>query len=532
MTSTAMKVARRVKRRKRRADGGAAFGTGSPAEEAEKPSGLANLFGGAYNVLGNLSKRAIENSQTSLDTGNYNPAPTMEAALLPMGTGAVAGVPMKAGEAVLGAGPIRAYHGSPHDFDRFDLSKIGTGEGAQAYGHGLYFAEKEGTARSYRDALAPQIAGETLGWRTHEFSPQARQAINASSGDIDAAIEAAQRGASRGERGAAFYGPVAQELEQIKAIGRQKPGGHMYEVNINADPAHFLDWDKVLSEQHPNVQAVATKLAGPRMNDLLEAQKSYGITKPHQTLTGQELVDGLAQLKGDTLGNLAMDHSLASNRLREAGIPGIKYLDQGSRAAGDGSRNFVVFNDKIIDILRKYGVGSVAALPPAVQAMIAEKSAITEPERNRGGSVGPAMQIARRIKRAKGGAVHVGPIIGHTGGRADKVPMHVPDGAYVFTADHVSGLGEGNTLAGQKKLDAMFPKSASAHKEKHSVIKRASGGKVPIYAADGEYVVHPQDIIDRYGDIDYGHKALDAWQTHERKQLIKTLGKLDPPAKD
>ena len=36
---------------------------------------------------------------------------------------------------------IRAYHSSPHDFDKFDLSKIGTGEGAQVYGHGLYFAE-------------------------------------------------------------------------------------------------------------------------------------------------------------------------------------------------------------------------------------------------------------------------------------------------------------------------------------------------------------------------------------------------------
>ena len=36
---------------------------------------------------------------------------------------------------------IRAYHGSPYDFEKFDISKIGTGEGAQAYGHGLYFAE-------------------------------------------------------------------------------------------------------------------------------------------------------------------------------------------------------------------------------------------------------------------------------------------------------------------------------------------------------------------------------------------------------
>ena len=46
------------------------------------------------------------------------------------------------------------YHGSPHDFDRFDLKKIGTGEGAQAYGHGLYFAENEGVARGYRERLA------------------------------------------------------------------------------------------------------------------------------------------------------------------------------------------------------------------------------------------------------------------------------------------------------------------------------------------------------------------------------------------
>ena len=45
---------------------------------------------------------------------------------------------------------IRAYHGSPHDFDEFSTDKIGTGEGAQAYGRGLYFAEREGTAQSYK----------------------------------------------------------------------------------------------------------------------------------------------------------------------------------------------------------------------------------------------------------------------------------------------------------------------------------------------------------------------------------------------
>src|SRR6185437_4229507 len=47
---------------------------------------------------------------------------------------------------------IKAYHGSPHDFDAFDLSKIGTGEGAQAYGHGIYMAENPSVAESYRTA--------------------------------------------------------------------------------------------------------------------------------------------------------------------------------------------------------------------------------------------------------------------------------------------------------------------------------------------------------------------------------------------
>jgi hypothetical protein len=51
-----------------------------------------------------------------------------------------------------GAG-ITAFHGSPHNFSKFDMSKIGTGEGAQAYGHGLYFAENPGVAKDYQKKL-------------------------------------------------------------------------------------------------------------------------------------------------------------------------------------------------------------------------------------------------------------------------------------------------------------------------------------------------------------------------------------------
>jgi hypothetical protein len=46
-----------------------------------------------------------------------------------------------------------AWHGSPHDFVEFKLDKIGTGEGAQAYGQGLYFAQNPEVAKSYRETL-------------------------------------------------------------------------------------------------------------------------------------------------------------------------------------------------------------------------------------------------------------------------------------------------------------------------------------------------------------------------------------------
>ena len=46
---------------------------------------------------------------------------------------------------------FKAYHGTPYRFDEFDLEKIGTGEGAQAYGWGLYFATKKEVAEWYRE---------------------------------------------------------------------------------------------------------------------------------------------------------------------------------------------------------------------------------------------------------------------------------------------------------------------------------------------------------------------------------------------
>src|SRR6185369_5582589 len=75
-------------------------------------------------------------------------APQIANGLVKMGENALAPATMNPQRGAI------VYHGSPHSFDAFDMSKIGTGEGAQAYGHGLYFAESPGVAKEYQSRLA------------------------------------------------------------------------------------------------------------------------------------------------------------------------------------------------------------------------------------------------------------------------------------------------------------------------------------------------------------------------------------------
>lgn len=248
---------------------------------------------------------------------------------------------------------IRAYHGSPHDFDRFDLSKIGTGEGAQAFGHGLYFAESKGTADFYRQKLSSD-GGDRISRSSPTY--MADTANEVGKGDQAAALAWLQ---SEIRKLGSATTPVTAErrnaaLEAVKLIeeGRKPmpPNGRMYEVNIKADPNDFLDWDKPLSQQPPKVMD-AFKAVG--RGDLLDEVNPYTARDALEKLGTRRLKDGQPSYE-------MMNE--ASAALREAGIPGIKYLDQGSRTAGGGSRNYVVFDDALVEILRKYGLAGLGVL--------------------------------------------------------------------------------------------------------------------------------------------------------------------------
>ena len=142
----------------------------------------------------------------------------------------------------------------------------------------------------------------------------------------------------------------------------RKPGS-LYQVRINANPDDFLDWDKPLSEQSERVR----KALSAKMKETGDANVGkWDAPAFYNYLAEIADPDHMAQL-GATFGPspATKGEAKASSILREDGIPGIKYLDAGSRGAGDGTRNYVVFDDKMVEILKKYGWVPGMAIPAA-----------------------------------------------------------------------------------------------------------------------------------------------------------------------
>lgn len=263
--------------------------------------------------------------------------------------------------------PIRAYHGSPHDFDRFDMSKIGTGEGAQVYGHGLYFAEHPETARAYRDKLAGHDvflpSGKRLVRKPYTPEIDVARILREANGDFEQAKLIAKRerdqyAARFGEGATSHQDEVISKLRELHELGAEMRAGRMYEVDIHADPEDFLDWDAPLAEQPAAAQALAR---------VMDESGRWGRPMSSFPARGRDLVSR-ARRAPDTVAT----GQTQLETLRDAGIPGIKYLDQISRQGGEGTRNYVLFRDDIIEIVRKYGIAGAAALTGLSQAEIAE----------------------------------------------------------------------------------------------------------------------------------------------------------------
>ena len=301
-------------------------------------------------------------------------------------------------------GAIKASHGGPHLFDRFDFSKIGTGEGAQAYGHGGYFAQgfDSPVAVDYQQMLAgkeglqPKIGGKSIGQLYNEIERKANR-LPAEKANIE--YNKLQFLEDLDQNSVFKHAFDRIEDENIKPWAaslqsQYEPGGHLYNVELKwpdaareaADPLgehHLLDWDVPLSEQSTFVKNKLGFLDMPsqeRMDEVMskmmtKAEKMFGDkyawtdlpeAKLWQRRMGREIgkinnpdVSGAEFYRGsdlDVLHGATVPENERSNYLRSLGIPGIRYLDQSSRGQGEGTRNYVMFDDRFPNIVTRNGV--------------------------------------------------------------------------------------------------------------------------------------------------------------------------------
>ena len=158
---------------------------------------------------------------------------------------------------VLEQAKLKAYHGSPYKFDEFSDDAIGTGEGAQAYGYGHYFAEREGTAISYRDSLTKR----NMDYEKHLMDEYKRAESKQDYMRMEMLEQAMLHETPDDFRKLAkdtdydddYRQAAARMADEIEAFrdsdGKPVNFGSMYQVEIDAQKNELLDYDKLLTEQ-------------------------------------------------------------------------------------------------------------------------------------------------------------------------------------------------------------------------------------------------------------------------------------------
>lgn len=274
-----------------------------------------------------------------------------------------------------------AWHGSPHDFDKFDLGAIGTGEGNQAHGWGLYFAKKKSVSRNYQKELSKRLGTtnpklfkveipdeKTMLDEDKYFKEQNKDIINKIVSAVNN-LEIDKRKALLDHYKEHPSYPTNKEYEKIlgKIQSAKQDREYISEAltnNVNkikekiareAAAEYGYNFDELKAD---NTFEMAKKLIGEINEKLsvLEKEKevegakekikedkileSIGDTFTKTPYTGRDVYVALSKAFGGDKG--------ASEFLNSTGVKGITY-----DGYTDG-RCYVVFDDKAIKVIEKY----------------------------------------------------------------------------------------------------------------------------------------------------------------------------------
>jgi hypothetical protein len=200
---------------------------------------------------------------------------------------------------------MTTWHGSPHIFERFDLGKLGTGEGAQAYGSGMYVAQNPSVAKDYAKVLASKsmtIDGQPIAKDINNY--QVQKLVGDYGNDLPKLKTELDKYVK--EFTGNPYADINSAKNISKAIDENKfnvnATGNLYKVDVpDTHIRRMLDWDAPIKEQPIVVRKLAKSL-GLDMNDL----------------------------GGDLLAKVGKDEA-GRKIMQDAGIRGVKYLDEKSR---------------------------------------------------------------------------------------------------------------------------------------------------------------------------------------------------------
>lgn len=264
-----------------------------------------------------------------------------------------------------------AYHGTPYKFEKFDPKFIGQGEGAQAYGQGLYLAENPGIARGYRKDVTGSKINAKIKDLMYEHD-DADEVYGAFMRDKDIPlnqkkfIAALRKDDWLGYENPAAavreaYGKNINNYDPSPALMRQrKQMGHLYTVDV-PDPqrAKFLDWDVPMVNQPETWDKIVKGSNDPDKVVLRQALDKFNERQtgnPRQ-LGGAAIVNALIDQAPTRSAEGVMGRQM-SKALRESDIPGTKFLDYGARRGRGTTQNMVIYpgSEDMLTITERNGV--------------------------------------------------------------------------------------------------------------------------------------------------------------------------------
>lgn len=314
---------------------------------------------------------------------------------------------------------VEAWHGSPHRFaptstnplGQFDPTKIGTGEGNQAFGYGHYLAQAPTTAKGYRAALSNRdrsalSAIKPTGEEVTDYEILRREyykpgRVVKGYGGYDKVLEyipstekkpwAVKVQGVLNEAGDPFpkyhmdnrvrvhtTEPDIEHMEgALNSEGWNVKKGNLYKVELPEEHVdRMMSWAEPLPEElRQKINSAATEKFG------------VGTVKN----TGSHIYNELSR-EFERLGSVNPNAD-ASEFLRQQGITGVKYPDRASRSSGEGTHNFVVFpnEEDAINIVHREKKGGLIDMNKA-QGGLAHFQ------------VGGALKLADRIRAGNAGA--------------------------------------------------------------------------------------------------------------------------------